>query len=195
MKISTREKKFLIAGGVAGLMVIAFYLAPILLPQDLSGMVETKKNELRRKREFISQEEVFKTRIAQGQQRLAQDLDRLLPGNNPTAAGPALQKVLQDLADSLQVEISRKSIQAEQKLPENLTKVTVQLDINCTLDQLARFMTAIENYEKFLKIDEIFIQSRRLGNRDQIYPMLKVAGLIATSAPEAKPVEKPADGK
>ncbi len=195
MKITAREKKFLIAGGVVALVVIAFYLSPMLLPQDLSGMVETEKNLLRRQREFISQEEVFKARIAQGQQRLAQDLDLLLPGNNPSAAGPALQKVLQDLADSLQVEISRKTILPEQKLPENLTKVTVQLDINCTLDQLVRFMTAIENYEKVLKIDELFIQSRRLQNRDQIYPMLKVAGLIATSAPVAKPVEKTADGK
>jgi type II secretory pathway component PulM len=195
VKITAREKKFLIAGGVVALVVIAFYLSPMLLPQDLSGMVETEKNLLRRQREFISQEEVFKARIAQGQQRLAQDLDLLLPGNNPSAAGPALQKVLQDLADSLQVEISRKTILPEQKLPENLTKVTVQLDINCTLDQLVRFMTAIENYEKVLKIDELFIQSRRLQNRDQIYPMLKVAGLIATSAPVAKPVEKTADGK
>ena len=194
MKITTREKRFLIAGGVVALAVIAFYLAPMVLPQDLSGMVETKKNELRRKKEFISREEFFKERIAQDQQRLTQDLDRLLPGNNPSAAGPALQKVLQDLADSLQVEISRKTILPEQKLQENLTKVSVQLDVNCTLEQLVRFMTAIENYEKLLKIDEVFIQSQRFQNRDQIRPMLKVAGLVATAVPAAKPGEKNAGG-
>ncbi len=194
MKITTREKRFLIVGGIVVLAILVFYLAPIILPQDLSGMVETKKNELRRKRDFISQEEVFKARLDQAQQRLAQDLDRLLPGNSPSAAGPALQKVLQDLADSLQVEISRKTILPEQKLQENLTKVSVQLDVNCTLEQLVRFMTAIENYEKLLKIDEVFIQSQRFQNRDQIRPMLKVAGLIATSTPAAKPGEKTAGG-
>ena len=194
MKITTREKRFLIVGGIVALLVLVFYLAPIVLPQDLSGMVETKKSELRRKREFISQEAVFKARLDQDQQRLTQDLDRLLPGNSPSAAGPALQKVLQDLADSLQVEISRKTILPEQKLQENLIKVSVQLDVNCTLDQLVRFMTAIENYEKFLKIDEVFIQSQRFQNRDQIRPMLKVTGLIATPAPAAKPGEKTAGG-
>ncbi len=175
--------------------IIVFYLAPIVLPQDLSGMVETKKTELRRKREFISQEDVFKARIAQDQQRLTQDLDRLLPGNTPSAAGPALQKVLQDLADSLQVEISRKTILPEQKLQENLAKVAVQLDVNCTLEQLVRFMTAIENYEKFLKIDELFIQSQRFQNRDLIRPMIKVAGIIATVPPAAKPGDTAAAGK
>lgn len=195
MRISTREKRFLIVGGVLALVVVILYLAPMLLPQDLSSEVESKKSLLRRQREFISQEEIFKARIAQDQQRLAQDLDRLLPGSNPSAAGPALQKVLQDLADSLQVEISRKTILPEQKLQENLTKVAVQLDVNCNLDQLVRFMTAIENYEKLLKIDELFIQGQRFQNRDQIRPMLKVSGLISTSTPAAKPEGKTADGK
>ncbi len=195
MKISSREKKFLIVGGIIALLVVVFYLAPIVLPEDLSGMVETKKNELRRKREFISQEESFKARMAQDQQRLDQDLNRLLPGNNPSTAGPALQKVLQDLADSLQVEISRKTILPEQKLQENLSKVSVQVDVNCNLDQLVRFMTAIENYEKLLKIDEVFIQAQRISNRDMIRPMLKVSGLILTSAPETKPAGKTAAGE
>jgi hypothetical protein len=195
VKISTREKTFLIAGGVIALAVIMIYLMPMILPQDLSAAVEGKKNLLRRQRELIAQEDTFKTRIAQAQQRLTHDMDRLLPGNNPSAAGPALQKVLQDLADSLQVEISRKTILPEQKLQENLTKVSVQLDINCNLDQLVRLMAAIENYEKFLKIDELFVQSQRLMNRDQIRPMLKVSGLGATPVPAAKPAEKSADEK
>jgi hypothetical protein len=195
VKISTREKRFLIAGGVIALAVVVFYFMPMILPQDLSAAVESKKNLLRRQREMIAQEDGFKARIAQAQQRLTQDMDRLLPGNNPSAAGPALQKVLQDLADSLQVEISRKTILPEQKLPENLAKVSVQVDINCNLDQLVRLMAAIENYEKLLKIDELFVQSQRLMNRDQIRPMLKVSGMIATAAPAAKPAEKSADEK
>jgi hypothetical protein len=195
VKISTREKRFLIAGGMIAVGIIAFYFVPMIIPQDLSAEVESRKNLLKRQRELIAQEDTFKARIAQAQQRLTRDMDRLLPGNNPSAAGPALQKVLQDLADSLQVEISRKTILPEQKLQENLTRVSVQLDINCNLDQLVRLMAAIENYEKFLKIDELFVQGQRLMNRDQIRPMLKVSGLVATPAPAAKPGEKNAEEK
>jgi type II secretory pathway component PulM len=195
VKISTREKRFLLAGGGVALVVLAFYLVPLLLPEDLSAQVEAKKSLLQKQRDLISQEESFKARITQGQQRLDQLMGRLLPGDNPAAAGPALQKVLQDLADSLQVEISRKTILPEQKLPENLTKVAIQLDINCSLDQLIRLIAAIENYEKFLKVDELFIQGMRLRNRDEIRPMLKVAGLVATPPSVAKPAEKAGGGK
>jgi hypothetical protein len=183
------------AGAGIALVAIAFYLVPMLLPEDLSTSVQNRANLLQRQRELISQEESFKARIAQDQQRLTQDLNRLLPGDNPSAAGAALQKVLQDLADSNQVEISRKTIMPEQKLPDNLTKVTVQLDMNCTLDQLVRLITGIENYEKFLKVDDLFIQGMRLRNKDEIRPRLNVTGLVATPAPAAKPAETAAGGK
>jgi hypothetical protein len=195
VKISTREKRFLTVGSAIAVIGLAFYLVPMLLPEDLSATVEARKNMLLRQRELISQQEIFKTRIAQGQQRLDLDMSRLLPGDSPAAAGPALQKVLQDLADSLQVEVSRKTPMPEQKMPENLTKVTVQLDINCTLDQLVRLLAAIENYEKFLKVDELFIQGMRLRNRDEIRPMIKVAGYVATPVAAAKPGEKDAGAK
>jgi hypothetical protein len=183
------------AGAGIALVAIAFYLVPMLLPEDLSSEVQNKANLLRRQRELISQEEGIKARIAQDQQRLTQDLNRLLPGDNPSSAGAALLQVLQGLADSNQVEISRKNVMPEQKLPDNLTKVTVQLDMNCTLDQLVRLITGIENYEKFLKVDDLFIQGMRLRNKDEIRPRLNVAGLVATLAPAAKPAETAAGGK
>jgi type II secretory pathway component PulM len=194
VKISTREKRFLIIGGIVALFMVAFYLVPSLLPEDLSAQVETKRNLLQRQRELIGQEATFKTRIAQAEQRLTQDSERLLPGANPSAAAPALQKVLQDLADSMQVEISRKTILPEQKLPENLSKVTVQLDISCTLEQLVRLITAIENYDKFLKVDELYIQGLLMRNRYEIRPSFKVSGFVPTP-PAATAVEKNVAGK
>lgn len=139
---------------------------------------------------MIAQEETIKARINQDQQRLNQDLSRLLPYQKASDAGPALQKVLQDLADANQVEMSRKNIQPEQKIDDNLTKVTVQIDVTCTMDQLVRFLAAIENYEKFLKVDALSIMQTGMRNRDQIRPSLWVAGFVAIPALAAKTAEK-----
>ncbi|MBZ5498535.1 MAG: type II secretion system protein M [Acidobacteriia bacterium] len=185
-----RERQFLIAGGGAVILVLAFYLVPLLLPEDLSATVENKKNLLQRQRDMIAQEETIKARINQDQQRLNQDLSRLLPYQKASDAGPALQKVLQDLADANQVEMSRKNIQPEQKIDDNLTKVTVQIDVTCTMDQLVRFLAAIENYEKFLKVDALSIMQTGMRNRDQIRPSLWVAGFVAIPALAAKTAEK-----
>jgi hypothetical protein len=172
---------------VVALLIAILYLTPLLPSEDLSATVKEKRIYLQKQRDLLSQEESFKARIAQGQQRLALDMDRLLPVDNPSAAGPALQKILQDLADPLQVEISRKTPLPEQKLPENISKVSVQLDISCSLETLVRFLAAIENYDKFLKVDELYIQGGiRQRNRDEIRPQLKVACLIATAPPAAK---------
>lgn len=190
MKISDREKKFLIAGGILAAAAAVFYLSPLMLPQDLSALVEQKKALLQKQREIIGLEESVKARIDAGQKRMANDMTRLLPGETPAAAGAALTKVLQALADSSQVELTRKTPQPDQKLPEGLTKVTIQLDTNCTLEQLVRFLAAIENYEKFLKVDELFVQSYRMRNKDEIRnPQIRVAGFVATPA-EARSAEK-----
>ncbi len=194
MKISTREKRFLIGGGIIALAVLVYYLAPALMPQDLEVQVRQKTNQLRQEREIIGMEDTFKTRLAQAEQRLKMDQDRLLPGDNAAGAGAYMQKVLQEMADASQVEISRHQSLQDQK-QDLLTKVSVGLDISCTIDQLVRFLTAIENHDKFLKVENLTILNRRLRNRDEIStPGLRVIGYILTPTPAQKPAGNAAGG-
>lgn len=190
MKISARDKKFLIAGSGVAIVVLAYLLVPMLIPEDRAVTVKRKQNVLRQERETIGQEEGYKARIAQCQERLAKDRARLWPGGSATAI-PYMQKALQGIADASQVEINSKSILAEQKVQENVAKISVQLQVNCTLDQLVRFLSGVENYEKLLKVENLMIASRRQGNKDLILvPMLKVIGYVETPSPPAKPAEK-----
>ncbi len=192
MKTTTREKRFLIVGGAIALVVVAYYLTPILMPEDLSVTVTKKQNELRLLREMVSTEGIFKARLDRDRQRLTQDQARLLPSDS---AAPTLQKIVQELSDASGVEIPRKTPMPDQKVPDaNLTKVSLQLqDLNCTMEQFIRFLTALENQDKFLKVEELQINSRRQQNRDVLYiQMLRVAGYIATPTPTAKPGDKAA---
>lgn len=68
-----------------------------------------------------------------------------------------------------------------------MTKVSVRIDINCNLDQLVQFLTAIENYEKYLKIDECMINGFRIQKRFEIRPSLTIAGYI--NLPDSKSKE------
>lgn len=194
MKISAREKQFLIVGGALAALVLAYYLTSLLIPsrEGLAATVESKKQYLLRQKELINQEEAYETRVAAYQQRLGQDRNRLLPGDNPTIAAASLQKVLQELADQSGVEITSKTMQPEQKIQDNLSKISVQLMMNCSIDQLVQFLVAVENYDKFLRVEELYIQALRLRNRDEIRPQVKVAGYIVTAPAAPKPAEKAA---
>jgi hypothetical protein len=78
----------------------------------------------------------------------------------------------------------------EKIVQDLLTKVSVRIDTNCNLEQLVQFVAAIENHDKYLKIEEFMINSFKIQKRYEIRPSLTIAGYI--SAREAKPQEKPA---
>jgi type II secretory pathway component PulM len=196
VKISARERKLLMVGGTITILVFAFYLMSSLLPNssELTRTVDSKRAMLLKQKEIISQEDGFKARITQYEQRLNQDRTRLLPGDNPSTAAAALQKVLKDFADQSGVEITSTTTLPDQKIQDILTKITVQLSVNCTLDELVRFLTMVESYEKYLRVEQLYIQQIPTRNRVEIRPQIKVTGYVATATPATKTANKTAGG-
>ncbi len=190
MNVTAREKKFLIFGGATVGIALLVYLAVSYFPSraGLTKEVESKKQLLLRHRELISQEGLYKGRIDQYRQRLKVDYSRLLKGDNSSIASAELQKVLKEMADQNGVEIVRRDILSEEKLPDNLIKVKVRIETQCVPDQLVQFLAAVENYDKFLTLDELVITSFKIAKRWDIRPSITVSGFIA--APETKTAEK-----
>lgn len=182
MKITAREKKFLTVGGCVVAAIVVFYLLALLLPsrEGLSNDVEYKKKMLLKQREILRQEEMYLGRLEGYRQRLEQDMLRFLPGDNPNVAGAELQKILTDLAGQSGVEIMQKNVQREKEVQDNLLKVSVRIETNCLPQQLVSFLTALENYEKFLTVDELIINSFRRQKGYGIRPSITVSGYIVS---------------
>ena len=194
MKINPREKRIITIGICIAAAVMIYYAATLLLPnrESLSQDVSLKKRMLLKQRETLTREEGYKKRIDQYSARLEKEMQLLLPGDNPNVAGAELQKILKDFADQSGVEITQKNILPEKKVQDLLTKVSVRIDTNCNLEQLVQFLTAIESYEKYLKIDECNINGFRIQKRFEIRPSLTIAGYINIRA--EKPKETTATG-
>jgi len=193
VKVTGREKRVLAVGVIAVLAVMAYY-ALTLVPdgEDLARTVDLKKKMLLKQRETLSREEIYKTRLEQYKKHLDQDMTRLLAGDNPNVAAAELQKILKDFADRSSVEITGRNVIAAKKPENGIQKVSVRIDTNCNPEQLVQFLAAIENYEKFLMIDEFTINSIRVRNRYELRPNLTISGYIAVE--ETKAEEKPATG-
>jgi hypothetical protein len=189
VKITSREKRVILIGVCIASAVAIYFALTLLLPNrdTLAQDVFLKKRMLLRQRETLTREEVYKKHIEQYRGRLEKERTLLLPGNNPNVAGAELQRILKDFADQSGVEITQKNILPERKIQDLLTKVSVRIDINCNPEQLVQFLTAIENYEKYLKIDECMINGFRIQKRFEIRPSLTIAGYI--SLPESKSKE------
>jgi hypothetical protein len=198
VKLNTREKRIILVGICVIVGVAIYYALTSFLPdgENLAQDVSLKKKMLLKQRETLLREDFFKTRLDQFRKQLDKDMTRLLPGDNPNVAGAELQKILKDFADQSGVEIIQKNILQEKKVQDSLTKVSVRIDTKCNMEQIVQFLAAIENYDKFLRIDEftIFGSSFGMGTQKkvEIRPSLTVAGYISTK--EAKPKEASASG-
>jgi type II secretory pathway component PulM len=186
MQISGRERKFIIIGAIAILLIVVFYFVsgPSPVRQEASLSVEQQRRALLQSREIMAQEPVYRARTEQYRQRLQQLRAMFLPGDNASIAGAELQRVLKDLADQSGVDIVRRTIRGEQKLQNGVVKVSVNIETNCQPDQLVKFLAAIENYDKRLGVDELQINSFRIQKRYEMRPILTVSGYILV--PETK---------
>jgi type II secretory pathway component PulM len=186
MKISPRERKFIIVGAAVVAAVMLFYLITLLVPdrESRAQQVDTKEQRLLRYRETLSQKEIYKKRLEQYQQHIEQDMTRLLPGGNPNVAEADLQKLLMSFAEESGVEITRKNTLPEKKIEDDLIKVSVNVEVNCNLDELIRFLTAIEDYDKFLAVEQLNITGFQAQRTQRIRPNMTVVGYINSKAPQ-----------
>jgi ankyrin repeat protein len=115
-------------------------------------------------------------RIDQAKKRLDRDMALLLPGEDSAVAGAKLLILLTKFAIQNGMNIAMGTNLPEKKM-QGLTKVSARIESNCDIEQLVRFMAAIENYSKHLKIEEVMISSIP-QKKHEIRPFLTIAGYI-----------------
>jgi hypothetical protein len=195
LKITAREKRSIAIGAVVITAVLLFYAGSWLLENraNVSAKVEQKKKLLQRQRETLDSEADYKKSLDQLRKKLQNNKKRLLPGNSPNVASSDLGKILEDFANGSGVEITLKTPMPEKKIDDRLMRVSVQIQTNCAIEQLVQFLTAIENYDKSLIVNEFTIYSTYRSSilssggalQKRLSPTLVISGFI--NAPESKP--------
>ena len=189
MKLNKRERKFIVIGGIVGAIALLVYFVLMLLPDfESQASVEQKRRMLLQYKEMLNSEELYTARIEQYRKRMQEDSSRLLPGETSNIAGADLTNVLVQLATQSGVTISRREQQSQQELQNNLIRIPVRMDMTCNMDQLVQFLTAVENYDKLLTVDELSIASFQIQKRWDTRPNVTISGYILSQ--ETKPEEK-----
>ncbi len=179
MKLGARERKFVIIGlGLIAVLALLYTLMPSPDSGELDDTVDLKKKTLLRQRETLYLEGVYESQLQLYKNRIQANRARLLPGENPNVAGAELLKTLTNFADRSGVEITQKSVLKEEKVENQLLKISARLVTRCEMDQLVQFLTEIENYDKFLTIDEFMIRAARGRADSEMRPNLTISGYI-----------------
>jgi hypothetical protein len=198
VKVTSREKRVLIYGSFIVAVIAIFYVITLLLPnsENIVQDVAQKKKMLLKHRSILNGEQMYKTRMEQYRKNLEKEMNRLLPGSNANLAAAELQKILKDFADQSGVEITQRNPLPDKKIPDmdTIVKISVRIETNCNPEQLVQFLTAIENYDKLLTVDEFLVTSFRLNisKKYEIRPSLTISGFI--SVPETPKTEAGLNG-
>ncbi|HZW37043.1 MAG: type II secretion system protein GspM [Deltaproteobacteria bacterium] len=125
--------------------------------------------------------------FADAGERLEQLEEGILPGDNPAAAGAALQGILKPWVERAGTRLtSMRTLAPVQK--GEYSEVAVQLDLQTTSEGLVGILTEIPRHSKILKVKKVSVSSGFYGaasvnRREMLVVSIVIAGISDAAAP------------
>lgn len=186
MNITDRDKRFLTIGGLA----IAVYLLITLVVNPIYATQVRKDREIQQKIRFIERyyevlnQKAYYEEKSKQNERVQKSLSRrFLEGKKPGLAAAGLQKILEGFASKASIKIDRVRVE-KHKFTESFMVIPIEITLRSSLKNLTQFIYLIEDYEKFLVIEEL--KSRRINKTDpeQLQATILISGFILNGEPE-----------
>lgn len=161
MTISSRERKFVVAGGI---VLVAFLTINYAVVPAISSQIQVR-NDYREKLQALERFQLvvegkrrYEKKFAEAEALFTQLQQRLLPGEKLTLAAADLQTMLHKAAGESGVTIVSESIHAPKKA-EGFTQVAVELSLNADMRKLRDFLYKIETAGKLLTVPKLQVNA------------------------------------
>lgn len=180
LKISSRDKKFLIAGGVAVVLFVVIRFGVFTFYDSYS---EKKKeivfmeNTLQRYQNFVEEEEHLQKRLTELTSESGRIDANFLRGDTTSLAASDLQRIIDSVVLQSNVEVqSVRVLDPDDK--EEYVKIPLQIIFIADLERLSRFIQGVEASDKLLTIPELRIRVRNIRQPEEILVTVQIAGIM-----------------
>ena len=180
-KLAFREKRLLSVGGIIVMLVLVFfYLVQHFTDAqaDIQTELDTKADLLQRSIQLVQQRSRYLERLDTLDRALEDHSSMLLASTNSSKATSELELTIRNLASEQGVTIARSNPLQERKLGERYSKITLQLNLQASMDQLVNFVHALSSYPKFLLVEDFYLAGLRVKKEVRLQPRMNVSGLI-----------------
>ena len=161
MTISSRDRRFLVAGGAAlvAFLAINYAIVPAISSQiQVRSEYREKLQALERFQLVVDGKRRYEKKFAEAEQLFTTLQQRLLPGEKLTLAAAELQAMLHKAAGESGVTIVSESIYPPKKV-EGFTQVAVELTLNADMKKLRDFLYKIESVGKLLTVPKLMVNA------------------------------------
>ncbi len=186
MRISPRERRFVVAAGAAlmAFLAINYLIAPAISSQL---QVRTEHREmlqaLERYQLVVEGRKRYERKYGEADQAFAQLKQQFLPGEKPALAAAELQAMLHKLAGEAGVTIVSESIHSP-KQADGFTQVSVELSLNADLKKLRDFLYKVETSRRLLTMPKLMVNAAYPRHGAELQVTVVVSGYVG--APEEK---------
>lgn len=183
-KISTRDRRVLLIGGAAAALILAVFYVALPFYESLSqveGELSQKKRVLTQRIRALRNQVVYEEQNTSLEDELSALRAQLLDGAEGAIAQNQLETIIRGLAEENGVTISRSTPLQERKLGDRYSKVTVQINLQSGMGELASFMHALSLHTKFLQVEEFYLNAFSVRNQIRLQPRLNISGFIRIS--------------
>ncbi len=184
MRLSNRNKRALFVLGffVVGYLLLFQVIFPFYDQQSvLADRIDNQRQALQRALRVLQEQNVYSGQLQTSERVVAGYHQNLLDATDPIAARQQVEEAVRLVAQQTGVRVTRSNPLPERKVGEGYSKVTVQLNLDCDLNELVSFLHALSMHPKFLVVEDFNLASFRVKDQSRIQPRMQVSGFIRLS--------------
>lgn len=184
VKITPRDRKFLIAGGVA--ICIFILLKFIVIPSvekvsSLQDDLVLKERTVEKYTKIISRQSELQKKLKLLKREQTKINNSLLTGGTPSLSAADIQKSIDRIATSSTIEIQSVKIMDSGKQDEFVT-IPIQVRFTSDLRRMKNFVYGIETNQKLLTIPDLKISVRNRRDPKEVVVTMVVRGFMQKEA-------------
>jgi Tfp pilus assembly protein PilO len=180
VNISRRDKKFLTVGALALLLflVINYIILPFIQSErEIREGTEQKEVTLEQYERIIAGRAEVEKQLAQVKKKQTQLNAKLLTGSTPSLAAAEMQKMLEKISGTHDLELKSVKVQDGEKQGDLLT-IPLEIRLQTDLERTRKFLADIEKHQKCLIVPSLKISVQNQRDPKEVIVTMVVTGFF-----------------
>ena len=180
MNISRRDKRFLTVGAVALLLflVVNYVIIPFMESErEIREGTEQKEVTLEKFEKIIAGRAEVEKQLAQVKKKQTQLNAKLLTGSTPSLAAADMQKMLEKISGTHDLELKSVKVQDGEKQGDLLT-IPLEIRLQTDLERTRKFLADIEKNQKYLIVPSLKISVQNQRDPKEVIVTMVVTGFF-----------------
>jgi len=180
VNISKRDKKILTIGGVAValFLFITYVISPFIeSEQEIREDTEQREVLLQKYEKIINQKSEVEKDLTKMKRNLTKIKGKLLKGSTTSLAAAEMQKMLEKISKSHDLELKSVKVKDAEKEGDFLA-IPLELRLTTDLNRTRKFLADLENNQKYLIIPQLKISVVNQRDPKEVIVTIVVTGFF-----------------